>query len=197
MNGNIEIRVLFLVRRTLIIRRVALRYLWRKINSFSKEEFTFSLFPLRDSASTLILGLFLIEASVNLISLVIYSYPVTTTLALNLSTALILWMSRVIIFIFKPSSLSILLPQNSPWYLAPFLGLIELVRITVRPITLCFRLLANIRAGHILLALICKIPYFAWVLGSLFCLLELIVAVVQAFVFLILVTVYVEEGLHH
>jgi F0F1-type ATP synthase membrane subunit a len=51
-------------------------------------------------------------------------------------------------------------------------------------------------AGHVLIALICKMPR-AWILGSLFGVLELIVAVVQGFVFSMLISVYLEEAISH
>lgn len=90
-----------------------------------------------------------------------------------------------------------MLPVNSPWYLIPFLGLVEVVSVVVRPVTLCFRLLANMRAGHILLTLICKMSYRLWLAGRLFGLLELVVSIVQAFVFTMLLIVYIEEALRH
>jgi ATP synthase subunit 6 len=147
----------------------------------------------------LILGfsIFLILALLNLLSLVVFSYPVTTTLSFNLRLALILWLIRIIIFLFKVRPISMLLLPGTPWYLCRFLVLVELIRIRVRPITLTFRLLANIRAGHVLLSLICKLTYGTWVLGALFGLLELMVCLIQAFVFLILVNVYLAEGYTH
>ena len=44
--------------------------------------------------------------------------------------------------------------MGAPSFLNPFLILIEIVRIRVRPITLSVRLVANIAAGHIVLSLI-------------------------------------------
>ncbi len=155
------------------------------------------LFPSIGIHSSLFFGSFLSLALLNLISLVAYSYPVTTTLAFNLSAALSLWLASILLFVVKQSYISSLLPTNSPWYLVPFLSLVELIRFTVRPITLCFRLLANISAGHIMLSLMCKLPIGSWILGVSFGLLELMVSLVQAFVFLILITVYIEEALRH
>jgi len=120
----------------------------------------------------------------------------TTTLGFNLRAALSCWLGGIFIQITKFKSPSSLLPINSPWYLVPFLCLVEFIRILVRPVTLCFRLLANITAGHVLISLICKIPS-VWVIGRLFGVLELIVAVVQGFVFSILIRVYLEEALRH
>lgn len=156
------------------------------------------LFPSAENLSGLLLGCFLGLALFNLIRLVCYSFPVTTTLSFNLATALSLWLARVIIFLVKPISTSSLLPANTPWYLIPFLSLVEIISIIVRPITLCFRLLANISAGHIILRLMCKIPLIGTLsVGVLFGILELIVSLVQAFVFFMLITVYLEESVSH
>jgi len=156
------------------------------------------LFPSAESLSGLLLGCFMGLALFNLLRLVCYSFPITTTLSFNLAAALSLWLARVTIFFVKPMSTSSLLPANTPWYLIPFLSLVEIISIIVRPITLCFRLLANISAGHIILRLICKIPLLGTLsVGVLFGILEVIVSLVQAFVFFILITVYLEESISH
>lgn len=161
-------------------------------------DFTKTLFP--SEKFNLIFfsyGFFFIR-TLNLISLVNFSFPLTTVLSFNLRIAFSFWILRIVVLINKNYSLAPLLPSNSPWYLIIFLRIVELVRISVRPITLCFRLLANIRAGHILLTLICKLPHFSWLFrGVLFGLLELLVALVQSFVFFILIRVYIEESISH
>jgi len=45
-------------------------------------------------------------------------------------------------------------PQGTPYVLTPFIVLIELTRILIRPITLSVRLSANITAGHLLLSIL-------------------------------------------
>lgn len=184
-----------------IFRLVLALLLFRSLEVVSTNSFLVglckSIFPLRRVSVTLMIRGFIILAWLNLVSLVCYSFPVTTTLRFNLRLALILWLSRVLFILFKLAVGGVILPSNSPWYLASFLSLVELISIVVRPVTLCFRLLANIRAGHVLLTLICKMTYGLWILGVIFGLLELIVAFVQAFVFLILTTVYIEEAFSH
>lgn len=134
---------------------------------------------------------------INLISLAIYNYPVSTTLRFNLAMALGLWLIRMTIKPTKKIVLAPLLPENTPWYLIIFLSIIELTRVIMRPFTLCFRLLANIRAGHILLTLSSKLPNGAWCVRAPFGSLELVVSLVQAFVFITLADVYLEESLSH
>jgi len=157
-----------------------------------------SVTPFRVRVYSGLLGvLFLLLCILNLLSIRCFSYPVTTTLRFNLRLALRLWRVSVLISLVKCVRLSVLIPLNRPWYLVPFLALVEMISIAVRPITLCVRLLANLRAGHILLTLICKLSYITWVIGSLFALLELLVSIVQAYVFVILCRVYIEESFRH
>jgi F-type H+-transporting ATPase subunit a len=79
--------------------------------------------------------------------------------------------------------------------------LIELVRRVIRPLTLSVRLAANIVAGHLLLTLLrvntpsISMSLIILVIGSLtiLCLLETAVAVIQAYVFRVLRTLYLNE----
>jgi len=156
-----------------------------------------SIFPASGLFSFVIFYLFLVLGGLNLLSMVVYRFPATTNLRFNSRLAFVIW--AISIFIQRNNYLVVasILPSNSPWYLVPFLRIVELVRVAVRPVTLCFRLLANIRAGHILLTLICKLLFGLWWLGALFGVLELIVSIVQSFVFLMLIGVYLEEAMSH
>ena len=154
------------------------------------------LFPNISSYGLVLFSLFIRLRLLNLFSLMLYSYPITTTLRFNLGAAFSCWVGGVLLQRVKYKSVSSLLPVNSPWYLVPFLCLVEIISILVRPITLCFRLLANITAGHVLISLICKMPVL-WAVGRLFGVLELIVALVQRFVFSMLIRVYLDEAFRH
>jgi len=154
------------------------------------------IFPLGMSHTTILIAGFLSLALLNILSIVFYRFPVTTTLSFNFCLAFVTWLSGVSLILIKNYFVGVVLPLNSPWYLIPFLAVVEVIRILVRPVTLCFRLLANIRAGHILLTLICKMPVF-WTAGILFGLLEFVVCIVQAFVFIMLTRVYLEEAIRH
>lgn len=155
------------------------------------------LFPGLYTSSLVFFGVFVLLFSFNIISLICYRYPVTTTLSFNLLMAFTFWWSTILLLLIKVKSSSRFLPLGSPWYLVPFLRIVEAVSLVVRPVTLCFRLLANMRAGHIMLGLMCKLPFGTWVLGGLFGVLELMVSIVQAFVFTMLVRVYYIEALTH
>lgn len=104
-----------------------------------------------------------------------------------------------------------LFPPNVPWYLYLLVTPIEfLSTFILRPVTLFIRLLMNMVAGHILLVLcFSATQYFLFSAGGLyslfgvgtlafgfiFTLFELLVAVLQAYVFTYLTAVYIQLAL--
>lgn len=104
----------------------------------------------------------------------------------------------------------LLLPQGVPLALAPFLVLLELISYCFRALSLGIRLFANMMAGHSLVKILSG---FAWTmlsmggimvfahlapLGIVFALigLELGVAVLQAYVFTILICIYLNDAIN-
>lgn len=155
------------------------------------------LFPLEFSSFTFMF-MFRLLLMLNLISITLNRYTVTTTLSFNLFLGSTYWVARILLLIlFKPYSFSSFLPLGSPLLLRPFLCIIEFVSISARPITLCFRLLANICAGHVILGLIFKANWGMWLLGLPLMALEVLVAFIQAFVFSMLTSVYFQEAVRH
>jgi F-type H+-transporting ATPase subunit a len=87
--------------------------------------------------------------------------------------------------------------------LNPFLRIVELVRILVRPLTLAIRLAANIGAGHIVLGLLGSYLSSFFFSSWLFIIVILIqisyfifefgVGVIQAYIFSLLITLYRDD----
>ena len=70
-------------------------------------------------------------------------------------------------------------------------GLIEVISILFRPVSLSFRLFGNIFAGeNILESMMALVPWLAWIIPLPFYLLELLVGLVQALVFMLLTSVF-------
>jgi F-type H+-transporting ATPase subunit a len=94
-----------------------------------------------------------------------------------------------------------LVPQGTPSVLIPFIVCIETIRNIIRPGTLAVRLTANIIAGHLLITLLGNtgnsLSYFLLsflIIGQIALLiLESAVAIIQAYVFAILSTLYSRE----
>merc|ERR1712173_67112 len=110
-----------------------------------------------------------------------------------------MWVGYMLTFFLKNRSsfLAHLVPMGTPVVLVPVIVLIELIRAVIRPFTLAIRLAANIIAGHLLLDL-CSIPMItssAMVKLAFFSLsvLEFGVALIQAYVFTSLRSLYISE----
>jgi F-type H+-transporting ATPase subunit a len=104
-------------------------------------------------------------------------------------------------------------PPGVPTALKPLVGIIELVSVfLVRPFSLAVRLFANLVAGHVMLTLLlvsgwvfvtgqgglAKVPIgVGWfVLGIAIFAFELVVAILQAYIFTLLSAVYVQTSVH-
>jgi F-type H+-transporting ATPase subunit a len=105
-------------------------------------------------------------------------------------------------------------PRHVPIGLRWLVGLIELVSVfLLRPITLAVRLFANMVAGHLMLTLLLgsgviflaaipevglkgTIGVFWFGLGLFMFLLEILVAVLQAYIFTLLTAIYIESSIH-
>ena len=89
------------------------------------------------------------------------------------------------------------LPKESGW-LSSFLIIVEVIRSLIRPITLSFRLAANITAGHVILGLICggcqlllrEGIFIVFIIPSIYIIFEVTICFAQAYVFVLLVSIY-------
>nr|YP_009473056.1 ATP synthase F0 subunit 6 [Oreolalax multipunctatus]AUN45276.1 ATP synthase F0 subunit 6 [Oreolalax multipunctatus] len=143
----------------------------------------------------------------NLLGLLPHTFTPTTQLSLNMSFAVPFWMATVILGMRnQPSkSLAHLLPEGTPTLLIPVLILIETISLFIRPLALGVRLTANLTAGHLLIQLIASAafalssaaPLISIITTSVLLLLtvlEIAVAMIQAFVFVLLLTLYLQEN---
>jgi F-type H+-transporting ATPase subunit a len=69
-------------------------------------------------------------------------------------------------------------------------GLLEVISILFRPVSLSFRLYGNIFAGETMLETMAQVPRIAWLVQIPFYFLELLVGLVQALVFMLLTAVF-------
>nr|ALB78235.1 ATP synthase subunit 6 [Camaena poyuensis] len=165
---------------------------------FSKANNRFNLYPL------LLMVLFMFLLTNNLMGLTPISYSLTSNLMSMLSLAVLSWLFLLSSgYVYSPiKSLAHLAPQGAPMVLMPFLVIIELISLLIRPLTLTVRLIANISAGHIVLALIANTmtslfhhPFlFLMFLCSVgYTLFEVFVSIIQAYIFTLLISLYATE----
>ena len=146
----------------------------------------------------------------NLIGLVPYSFTTTSYISLTFFMSFSIFIGMTIIGFQKHglNFFSLFLPANTGFFLALVLVPIELVSYIAKPISLGVRLFINLMAGHSLLKVIIG---FSWsmlllenftsiglvlpmmILVILFG-LELGVALIQTYVFIILTCIYIQDG---
>nr|AQY56456.1 ATP synthase F0 subunit 6 [Loxodonta africana] len=159
------------------------------------------------SWSLMLITLTLFIGLTNLLGLLPYSFAPTTQLTVNLSMAVPLWTGTVVLgFRYKTKmSLAHLLPQGTPTFLIPMIIIIETISLLIRPVTLAVRLTANITAGHLLIHLTGAATLtllsihsmtitVTFVTVILLTILELAVALIQAYVFALLISLYLHES---
>nr|YP_026095.1 ATP synthase F0 subunit 6 [Habronattus oregonensis]AAT02498.1 ATP synthase subunit 6 [Habronattus oregonensis] len=138
----------------------------------------------------------------NLLGLFPFIFTSTAHPYVTLGIGLVMWMSFFIMGWssgFKNSAAH-LVPAGSPMMLAPLMVLIESISHLIRPFTLSVRLAANMMAGHLIIGLLSSISIISLfgfsmslMFQSLLLLLEFGVAVIQGFVFSILLLLYALE----
>ena len=149
------------------------------------------------------------------------NFPITSRMAIPLFLSLTTW----VIFVFlglRAQGLGYLghlaWPPGVPVALKPLVGIIELVStLLVRPFSLAVRLFANMVAGHTMLSLLLVTGWIfslnlvtnfgeigakgfagpAWLaFGIAIYVFEIVVAIVQAYIFTLLSAVYIQSSLH-
>nr|YP_004222116.1 ATP synthase F0 subunit 6 [Myomyrus macrops]BAJ54238.1 ATPase subunits 6 [Myomyrus macrops] len=174
-------------------------------------QFTHQLFlPINQGGHkwALLLASFLVFLiTLNLLGILPYTFTPTTQLSMNMGFAVPLWLATVLIGVRHQltHTLAHFLPVGTPGPLIPILIIIETISLFIRPIALGVRLTANLTAGHLLIQLISTAAFHMFfmmptvaalttVLLLLLSILELAVAVIQAYVFVLLVSLYLQES---
>nr|UFR83170.1 ATP synthase F0 subunit 6 [Alticola olchonensis] len=157
--------------------------------------------------SLMLVSLIMFIASTNLLGLLPHTFTPTTQLSTNLCMAIPLWAATVTLgFRHKlKASLAHFLPQGTPIPLIPMLIAIETISLFIQPMALAVRLTANITAGHLLIHLIggatlvltsISLPTAAitFIILALLTILEFAVAIIQAYVFTLLISLYLHDN---
>ncbi len=148
----------------------------------------------------------------NLLGMFPYFFTVTSHIIVTAALALLV-ISVVILYGFFRHGfkfLKLFVPAGVPAYVLPIVVPIEIISFLSRPISLSVRLFGNILAGHITLKVFSGFVVSLGALGALGWLgallplimtvaisaLELLVAVVQAYVFAVLTSMYLNDAVH-
>jgi F-type H+-transporting ATPase subunit a len=143
-------------------------------------------------------------------------FPITSRIGLPIFLAMLTWVIFLVAGVRAQGFVGyfghLIWPPGVPTLLKPLVGLIEFVSvILVRPFSLAVRLFANLTAGHVMLALmllsswvfLASLPTgningawgFLWAaLGLFIYLFEILVSVLQAYIFTLLSAVYIQTS---
>nr|AAF37043.1 ATPase subunit 6 [Elaenia martinica]AAL92790.1 ATPase subunit 6 [Elaenia fallax]AAF37045.1 ATPase subunit 6 [Elaenia martinica]AAF37047.1 ATPase subunit 6 [Elaenia martinica]AAF37049.1 ATPase subunit 6 [Elaenia martinica] len=156
----------------------------------------------------ILLSLMILLLTINLLGLLPYTFTPTTQLSMNLALAFPLWLATLLTGLRNQPSAALghLLPEGTPTPLIPALILIETTSLLIRPLALGVRLTANLTAGHLLIQLISTattvllpimptVSLLTAIILLLLTILEVAVAMIQAYVFVLLLSLYLQENI--
>lgn len=185
----------------------ALRSIYQLVQSMVKE----NLYIRKQQYFTVLFYLFLTLLFANLIGLLPYSFTVTSSFVVTLFISLMHFIGVNTIGASQHGweLNNLFLPSGAPLAIMPFLIFIEAVSYVARVLSLSIRLFANMMSGHALLkiligfswalltsgSLMVLVAIFPWVIVTAVMFLELLIAFLQAYVFTILVTLYIGDVL--
>ncbi len=145
----------------------------------------------------------------NLLGMIPYSFTFTSHIIVTFGMSIVIFVGVTFIGLWRHGLhfLKLFVPHGVPIGLLAVVVPIEVLSYFIRPMTLSIRLFANMMAGHTMLAIfagfVAPLGAFYLVPGLLpialdvaLIFLELLVAVLQAYVFAILTTLYLAEAIH-
>jgi|APCry1669189241_1035207.scaffolds.fasta_scaffold00773_8 F0F1-type ATP synthase membrane subunit a len=160
----------------------------------------------------LVFSLFLFILSLNLMGLIPYSFTLTSHLIVTffISLSIFIGINIICARLHGIRMFALFLPSGTSVLLAFLLVPIELISYIFKPVSLSIRLFANMMAGHTLLKVIAGFAYVLMGNGGLLFLiqyvplliliplfgLELGVALIQSFVFSILICIYLNDSIN-
>nr|UKP88083.1 ATP synthase F0 subunit 6 [Pseudoanthomastus sp. ANT288] len=159
---------------------------------------------------TFIVTLFTFIAGLNILGLFPYVFSPTAHIVITFGLSLSILIAVTILGITQLhlDFVSIMMPSGAPLMLAPVLVIIETLSYISRAVSLGVRLAANLSAGHLLFAILASFGFVIINNGGLvlglgpilvmifITLLEIAVALIQAYVFCLLTTIYINDTLN-
>ena len=167
----------------------------------------------------LIFTLFLFIAGLNSIGLIPGFFTVTSQIIVTFALALLVFLISIFFGIVRNGMhfFSLFVPKNVPFFIKPFLVFVEILSFCFRPISLGVRLFANMVAGHVILKLFASfssiligttgasaitsgmirgMAILPTVLNCCMFGFEVMVALLQAYVFALLSCIYIRDTLY-
>ncbi len=152
-----------------------------------------------------IFSLFMFILVGNLLGMIPYSYTFTSQIIVTFAMAITIFVAITIVALVKHGFhfFTFFFPSGAPVYMAPLLIPIEILSYLSRPVSLSVRLFANMMAGHTMMKVFGGFVVALGVFGVAPLLVlvaltgfEILVAVLQAYVFTILTCIYLYDAIH-
>lgn len=141
----------------------------------------------------------------NLVGLVPYSFTFTSHIMATFTVAMVVFVMVTILgFILHGFKFfGVFAPAGLPKWLLPFVVPIEMISYLARPFSLAIRLFANMLAGHAMMKIFAGFAglmgfwAFIPIIGDTILMgLELVIAIIQAYIFSILTCIYLNDAIH-
>ena len=153
-----------------------------------------------------IFSLFMFILFGNLIGMIPYGFTFTSHIIVTFTLAAVVILLVTLVGLMRHGFhfFSYFMPAGAPIWMAPIIVPIEVISYLSRPISLSVRLFANMMAGHTMLKVFAGFTVALGVLGGWAPLIinvaltgfEILVAVLQAYVFTILTCLYLHDAIH-
>jgi len=160
----------------------------------------------------LVFSIFMFILVLNVMGIIPYAFTVTSHIIITVAFALLVFLTVVIygFWLHGFRFLKLFVPSGIPIYILPLVTAIEVLSFFSRPVSHSVRLFANMLAGHITLkvfggfvVMLAGFGFLGWLgaalplaLTTALTALELLVALLQAYVFAILTCIYLSDALH-
>ena len=151
-----------------------------------------------------VMSIFLVVLFGNVLGLIPFAFTITSHIIVTAAMSLMIF-TVVVLLALKNHGLGffkMFFPPGAPIAMAPLLIPIEVLSFVFRPISLSVRLFANMMAGHVMLQLFAGFTIALGIAGILpltFIVLltgfEILVALLQAYVFALLTSIYLKDTL--
>lgn len=159
-----------------------------------------------------VFSLFMFVLVANMFGMIPFFFTVTSHIIITFALAMLVFLVVIAYGFYRNGFkfLKLFVPAGVPAYVLPIVVPIEVVSFLSRPISLSVRLFANILAGHITLKVFAGFIVSLGSLGALGFLgaslplimtiaitaLEFLVAALQAYVFAVLTSMYINDAIH-
>jgi F-type H+-transporting ATPase subunit a len=160
----------------------------------------------------LVFSLFMFILFANLLGLVPYSFTTTSHIIVTFALAMMVYLLVIVVGFARHGMkwFTLFVPGGVPPWLLPLIVPIEMISFLTRPISLSVRLFANMLAGHTILKVFAGFVVSLGTAGGILAAgsvlplagivaitaLEFLVAGLQAYVFAVLTSIYINEAIH-